>query len=69
MIAVLDQRLNTIKRFETPGGSYKDRPDSGINALTLTDLEQDGRRELLAKVGSGYAGCQRRRESGGKMAV
>jgi len=53
-ISVLDQDANEVRRFRTKGGLHKGKPDSGIRARALIDLDGDGRPELVASVASGY---------------
>ncbi|MDO8804894.1 MAG: VCBS repeat-containing protein [Elusimicrobiota bacterium] len=54
IIAVIDQNMKELKRFKAEGRIYNGRPDSGISAAALVDLNQDGKKELLAQVTSGY---------------
>lgn len=54
IIAALDHDLKELKRFRLPGGIYNGRPDSGASAAALLDLNNDGKRELLAIANSGY---------------
>jgi hypothetical protein len=51
---ILDKDLAPLKRFQRTGKIYNGRPDSGMSAVLVTDINRDGKKELIAKVGTGY---------------
>jgi hypothetical protein len=53
-IVVYGQDMKELKRFTAKGCVYNGRPDSGMSAQKIIDLGKDGKRELLAQVGTGY---------------
>jgi hypothetical protein len=56
--AVLNYNLFALQRFTVEGalqrGAAVETGTSGITAMKVADLSRDGKRELLAKVGTGY---------------
>jgi hypothetical protein len=54
VITVLDQQFREVRHFQATGGTHRGRPDSGIRAERVVDLDGDGHLELLAVVGTGY---------------
>jgi len=62
-IAVLNQNFHELKRFAATGTVYNGPAGRGLpsrlSAVRLTDLDRDGRRELVAMVNTGYGNAPR----------
>ena len=53
-IRAINGEGRTVQEFETKGRIYRGKPDSGITASCISDIDGDGELELLARVSSGY---------------
>ncbi len=59
VVAVYDQNLHELKRFQEPGSVLKTSSgllgDSNLAALNVADLKHDGHKQMIAAIGTSYA--------------